>query len=186
MKILFVAMNEYRLWAAPRAAELLARRQPGRFELRVYRVADVNADSALERRLLEDCGWADFAVLASHGSIQALGCFAGVWERLAGKKPVFFTTTMADELAELTPALGMSPAVYSELLAYFQAGTPEDLAQLILCAANACFGGAYPLQPPCQRRCDFVVFRRTGNVEKWRVRVYSLCIIILAVFVRQA
>ena len=26
----------------------------------------------------------------------------------------------------------------------------------------------------CQRRCDFVVFRRTGNVEKWRVNVYSL------------
>ena len=26
----------------------------------------------------------------------------------------------------------------------------------------------------CQRRCDFVVFRRTGNVEKWRLNVYSL------------
>ena len=41
-------------------------------------------------------------------------------------------------------------------------------------------------EPTCQRRCDFVVFRRTGYVEKWRVMVYSLCIIILAVFVRQA
>ena len=38
----------------------------------------------------------------------------------------------------------------------------------------------------CQRRCDFEVFRRTENVEKWRVKAYSLCIIILAVFVRQA
>ena len=27
---------------------------------------------------------------------------------------------------------------------------------------------------PCQSRCDFVVFRQTGNVEKWRVNVYSL------------
>ena len=26
----------------------------------------------------------------------------------------------------------------------------------------------------CQRRSDFVVFRRTGNVEKWRVNVYRL------------
>lgn len=25
----------------------------------------------------------------------------------------------------------------------------------------------------CQRRCGFVVFRRTENVEKWRVKVYS-------------
>ena len=29
------------------------------------------------------------------------------------------------------------------------------------------------VQGGCQRRCDFVVFRRTGNVEKWRVNVYS-------------
>ena len=27
---------------------------------------------------------------------------------------------------------------------------------------------------PCQRRCDFVIFRRTENVGKWRVKVYSL------------
>ena len=26
----------------------------------------------------------------------------------------------------------------------------------------------------CQRRCGFVVFRRTEKVEKWRVKVYSL------------
>ena len=26
----------------------------------------------------------------------------------------------------------------------------------------------------CQRQCDFVIFRRTGNVRKWRVKVYSL------------
>ena len=26
----------------------------------------------------------------------------------------------------------------------------------------------------CQRQCDFVVFRRTGNVGKWRVKMYSL------------
>ena len=34
---------------------------------------------------------------------------------------------------------------------------------------------AIPEPPPtCQRRCGFVVFRRTENVEKWRVKVYSL------------
>ena len=36
--------------------------------------------------------------------------------------------------------------------------------------ALSCF---YPITT-CQRRCDFVVFRRTDNVEKWRVNVYSL------------
>ncbi len=32
---------------------------------------------------------------------------------------------------------------------------------------------AYCRVSTCQRRCDFVVFRRTWNVEKWRVNVYS-------------
>ena len=32
---------------------------------------------------------------------------------------------------------------------------------------------AYHMNKNCQHRCDFVVFRRTGNVEKWRVKVYS-------------
>ena len=36
--------------------------------------------------------------------------------------------------------------------------------------------GTFPKPPgnACQRRCDFVVFRRTGNAEKWRVKVCSL------------
>ena len=55
-----------------------------------------------------------------------------------------------------------------------RAPSAEEMAEM-----RAAFG-------ECQRRCDFVVFRRTGYVEKWRVMVYSLCIIILAVFVRQA
>ena len=25
-----------------------------------------------------------------------------------------------------------------------------------------------------QRQCDFVIFRRTGNVRKWRIKVCSL------------
>lgn len=70
-----------------------------------------------------------------------------------------------------------------------------DYSSACICYLNKDTGGtAYTvkyaqkcgLQIICQRRCDFVVFRRTGYVEKWRVMVYSLCIIILAVFVRQA
>ena len=61
------------------------------------------------------------------------------------------------------------------------------LGMALLSGGNALTSAALTATPSgCQRRCDFVVFRRTGNVEKWRVRVYSLCIIILAVFVRQA
>ena len=56
----------------------------------------------------------------------------------------------------------------------------------LLVFGYTCVNIPYDTLCGCQRRCDFVVFRRTGYVEKWRVMVYSLCIIILAVFVRQA
>ncbi len=62
-------------------------------------------------------------------------------------------------------------------------GSDIDLSDLVE-AAKADF--RKEKKRTCQRRDGFVVFRRTENVEKWRVKVYSLCIIILAVFARQA
>ena len=113
LRFLFVLMNEHRLWGAPRALELLERRWPGAFDARVYSVREVNADAALEARLLADAEAADMAVVASHGSIQNLFCFTRLWERLEGRRPVYFSSTMGDELSELLPRLG--PVSYTHL-----------------------------------------------------------------------
>ena len=147
VKLLFVLMNEYRLWALPQALTALERRYPGLVEGRVYSVREVNADAALERALLDDAVRADMAFLASHGSIQNLCCFSRLWKTLEGR-PVYFTSTMGDELAELLPELGLEPSLYAALDAYYQAGSPEDLEELMLCAVNGRFGGGYPLRPP--------------------------------------
>ena len=74
VKLLFVLMNEYRLWALPQALAALERRCPGAVEGRVYSVREINADAGLERALLADGAAADMAFLASHGSIQNLYC----------------------------------------------------------------------------------------------------------------
>ena len=126
VKLLFVLMNEYRLWALPQALTALERRYPGLVEGWVYSVREVNADAALERALLDDAARADMAFLASHGSIQNLCCFSRLWKTLEGR-PVYFTSTMGDELAELLPELGLEPSLYAALDAYYQAGSPEDL-----------------------------------------------------------
>ena len=68
VKLLFVLMNEYRLWALPQALAALERRYPGAVEGRVYSVREINADAGLERALLADGAAADMAFLASHGS----------------------------------------------------------------------------------------------------------------------
>ena len=147
VKLLFVLMNEYRLWALPQALAALERRYPGAVEGRVYSVREINADAGLERALLADGAAADMAFLASHGSIQNLYCFSRLWEALEGR-PVYFTSTMGDELAELLPRLGLEPALYAALDSYYQAGSPADLEGLVLCALNGRFGGDYPLSPP--------------------------------------
>lgn len=123
VKLLFVLMNEYRLWALPQALAALERRYPGAVEGRVYSVREINADAGLERALLADGAAADMAFLASHGSIQNLYCFSRLWEALEGR-PVYFTSTMGDELAELLPRLGLEPALYAALDSYYQAGSP--------------------------------------------------------------
>lgn len=140
VKLLFVLMNEYRLWALPQALAALERRYPGAVEGRVYSVREINADAGLERALLADGAAADMAFLASHGSIQNLYCFSRLWEALEGR-PVYFTSTMGDELAELLPRLGLEPALYAALDSYYQAGSPGDLEGLVLCALNGRFGG---------------------------------------------
>lgn len=122
VKLLFVLMNEYRLWALPQALAALERRYPGAVEGRVYSVREINADAGLERALLADGAAADMAFLASHGSIQNLYCFSRLWEALEGR-PVYFTSTMGDELAELLPRLGLEPALYAALDSYYQAGS---------------------------------------------------------------
>ena len=84
VKLLFVLMNEYRLWAMPQALATLEERYPGASEGQVYSIREVNASAELEQRLLDAAGQADMAFLASHGSIQNLHCFPRLWKTLAG------------------------------------------------------------------------------------------------------
>lgn len=150
VKLLFVLMNEYRLWALPQALAALERRYPGAVEGRVYSVREINADAGLERALLADGAAADMAFLASHGSIQNLYCFSRLWEALEGR-PVYFTSTMGDELAELLPRLGLEPALYAALDSYYR-GDPADLEGLVLCSPQRPLRGVIPSAPPSPPR----------------------------------
>lgn len=152
LRFLFVLMNEYRIWGAARAQQTLEETYPGQFSISVYSVQQVNRDAALEHSLLTGAEAADMVFIASHGSIQNLYCFAKLQKSICGRCPVYFTSTMTDELSELLPQLKLTPAQYSLLDSYYQAGTVQDLEQLVLCAANQCFGTDYPTVPPSPPR----------------------------------
>ena len=120
-------------------------RYPGAVEGRVYSVREVNADAGLERALLADGAAADMAFLASHGSIQNLYCFSRLWKALAGR-PVYFTSTMGDELAELSPESGLEPAVYAALDAIIRRGA-RRIWKGWCCARSTLLRRGLPLHP---------------------------------------
>lgn len=148
-RFVFVLMNEYRIWGIRRALEALEKDWPGAAAGSVYPVKEVNDDPVLEEKLLEEAGEADMAFIAGHGSIQNLHIFSRLWREVEGKKPVFFTSTVSEEMGELLPLSGMDPETHALLDSYCQSGRREDLEQMVLCALNRCFGGNYPLKEPC-------------------------------------
>ncbi len=147
-RYLFVLMNEHRLWGVRKALDRLESQYPGEFAGRVYAAVDVNRDSALEAELLDWARECDMVVLTSHGSVQNLYCFTRLWKLIVGRCPIYFYSSMADEMAEMTPQLMLSPDAYRQLDSYYQAGEPEDMQHMILCAANLLWDCQYPLLPP--------------------------------------
>ena len=75
-------------------------------------------------------------------------------------KTSIFKRSMALFLAFL---LCFTTFIGSAVTPAFAAGTESEVVLI-----------GFPRDGDCQRRCNFVVFRRTDHVEKWRVNVYSL------------
>ena len=64
--------------------------------------------------------------------------------------------------------------IYRNVLGRTQAETKAKLKQAIQESTEVDTVRAEQYTVGCQRQCDFVVFRRTGIVRKWRVIMYSL------------
>lgn len=148
LNILFVVMNDYWLWGIPQAADRIRTQYPDTMVVRMYAVREVNEDPVKELQLLGDAGKADFAVILAHGSIQALRCFTRLWKQLSEKKPVYFTSTIAEELAKMLPMLGLTQEGYQLLDGYFRAGSLPDMEQFLLAACNLFGRGRFALKPP--------------------------------------
>lgn len=148
LRFVFLLMNEYRLWGLQKATASLEEKWQGHFAISAFSVKAVNSDASVQQALFQAVSQADMVFLASHGSVQTLNCFWALWQQICGKCPIYFTSTIGDEMAELLPQLGLTPENYATLDSYYQAGSSQDMEMLILAAANLCFGQDYPLLPP--------------------------------------
>lgn len=92
----------------------------------------------------------DFAVMYFHGGCQNLPDFQKVWDIASAKMPCFFVSSLPEEIAELAPVSGISPAEYAHLNDYFCRPTEENVYNMLLHAANAFFGAGAPAAPYCE------------------------------------
>lgn len=159
LQFVFLLMNEYRLWGLEKATASLEEKWQGQFSLSTFSVKEVNTLASVRQELFQAVSQADMVFLASHGSVQTLGCFSQLWQQIAGKCPIYFTSTIGDEMAELLPQLGLTPDTYAMLDGYYQAGSSQDLEMLVLAAANRCFGRDYPLLPPQPARVRGIYYQ---------------------------
>lgn len=148
LHFVFVLMNEYRLWTAQQALSHLEEAFPGCFSVSLFAAKDADRSADATQALFRAAAEADMVFLAAHGSVQTLSCFSKLWDKIKDRCPIYFTSTNADEMAELLPQLHLDPSQYALLDSYYQAGSTQDMQMLMLCAANLCFGSEYELLPP--------------------------------------
>jgi len=151
-KILFVSMVDYKAWAFGKALEEMESRYPGRVEGRVYVSALLNRDERLAEECVAFARECDFLLIGAHGSVQCIGCFREVWEACVDRVPVFFSSSMPEEMAEIIPHSGMSMDAFRTMSEYFSAGDPDNMRNLICFAANELFCGTLLVEPPTQQR----------------------------------
>ena len=136
VKLLFVLMNEYRLWALPQALAALERRYPGAVEGRVY---SVQGDKCRRRAGAGPSGrrrggghglsWPPMA------RFRTCTAFPGCGRRWRGGRSIL-PPPWGTSWPSCSPGWGWSRPSTPALDSYYQAGSLADLEGLVLCALN--------------------------------------------------
>ena len=71
-----------------------------------------------------------------------------VWNRLTGHMPVYFESSLPDEVAQLLPSSGMTPDEYQAVQRYFGYGGEENFQSMLLHIAHHAFGADCDVPPP--------------------------------------
>lgn len=171
-KILFVSMVDYKAWAFGQALEVWESQHHGVIEGRVYASALLNRDEVLAAECAAFAAECDFLMIGAHGSVQCIGCFREVWEACMDRVPVFFSSSMPEEMAEVVPHAKMDPETFRTMSEYFSVGDPDSMCNLIAFAANALFGGHWPVEPPKQQR-ESGIYTPEGVVPEGMEREFA-------------
>ena len=130
MKITFLMAIEDRIWNMKKAAELVDSRYPGLIDAEYFSVWDLAVHTEKIPQMELAAKGSDFVFVYFHGGAQSLPDFHLIWKQFAGR-PVYFESSIPEELAELMPTSGLTPEQYKVMNSYFSLGTPENYASMM-------------------------------------------------------
>lgn len=147
MRVLCLIATEDRIWNMRRALRSLQQTHQGVIEGTCWSVWDVSNHPQQMAQMLEEADRCDFAVVYFHGGAQSLGEHL-IWDRMVSHMPVYFESSLPDEVAELLPTSGLNPEEYQAIRQYFKYGDEQNFRAMLLHIACAHFGVACAVPPP--------------------------------------
>jgi len=90
--------------------------------------------------MMEDAASCDFGIVYFHGGAQSMQDFHLLWNKLAGHMPVYFESSIADEIAEFLATSGLTPGEYQGIRRYFKYSGEENFRNMLLHIAKEHFG----------------------------------------------
>lgn len=148
IRFLCLIATEDRLWNMRRAFRGLAEKYPGMIEGTCWSVWELSTDHQKIPQMLQDARNCDFAMVYFHGGAGTIENFHTIWQALIERMPVYFESSMPDEIAELLPASGLAPEEYRTIRSYFGIGSRENYEWMLLHIAKTRFGMDCEVLPP--------------------------------------
>ena len=147
-KILCLIATEDRLWNMRRALRRVEETVPGLLTGFCWSLWDLSAHPEKIPDMLAEAEECDFAVVYFHGGAQLLDGFPKVWEAFTRRMPVYFESSLPQEIAELLPSSGLTEEEYRALQQYFRFGDEPNFYGMLLRIARDRFGAGVSVPEP--------------------------------------
>jgi cobaltochelatase CobN len=132
MRVLCLIATEDRLWNMRRALKDLRDEQPVLVDGVCWSVWELSQHPEKLEQMMADAETCDFAVIYFHGGAQNIPDFHLLWARLTARMPIYFESSLPDEMAELLPTSGIAPEDYQAIQGYFRYGDEENFRAMLL------------------------------------------------------
>lgn len=140
IQFLCLIATEDRLWNMKRALRQLGESHPGLIQGHCFSLWELCAHPDRIPQMLEQAQSCDFGIVYFHGGAQTLPDFPGVWRTLSGHMPIYFESSLPEEIAELLPQSGLTEREYQDIRQYFRLADAPNFSAMLLHIAAARFG----------------------------------------------